>query len=246
MEIDQTMNRWFEEALTMLHDQSTRQSEIDGFCLGVVVSVKTYLNGTSLLLENDFSFPAMAHLRIVAELIVKFLWCLQGKTDMEIQRRINRWEKTTFRKQKQLLQELVDVIDDNDLKLVFTNIIIKLDSKIKSNKEKEMPNTTGSGGLFEKTRNLFQRNVYPQAYQQFNPAVHIDTDTLKKITASQQSKEGPIKDIKLTQCDKDNLKIFSLSFTYMVLKMLYHHYQKNFGDFEKEYKEVISYHTAKS
>lgn len=234
MEIEKTINKWFEITKEQLDSLPNQQSEIEGFCLGILHTVMIYLNGARLLQEKRLNFPAMALLRIVSDMVIKFLWCLQGVKDSGIETRIKRWEKRTFKEQKRLLSELKELVPDS-IKKVFEKTINDLDKKT-NNQLREMPNTRQ---LFKENSNLFLMDVYAQTYQQFNSAVHIDTDILKKVLMSPLRKYGCSEDIQLTPQDTNNLKIFRLSLLYMVLIMIYRYYSWDLTQVEKEYNLTV-------
>ncbi len=236
MEIDRIINRWFEETKKLLDGLPNRQSEVDGFCLGILHTVVIYLNASSILQEKDFNFPAMAILRIVSDLVIKFLWCLQGIKDNEIEIRIKRWEKKTFKEQRRLLSELKELFP-SDAKETFEKTINEFDKRI-NNTLKEMPNTRQ---LFKDNKNLFLADVYALAYKQFNSAVHIDTDVVKKVLMSPLRKNGCDRDILLSTKDTNNIRIFRLSLLYMILIIMYKHYSWDTISIEKEYNQAVLY-----
>lgn len=236
MEIDKTINNWFEKTKKQLDSLPNQQSEVEGFCLGILHIVMVYLNGARLLQREGLNFPAMALLRVVSDVVIKFLWCLQGVKNSEIEMKIKRWEKKTFSEQKRLLSELRELVPDS-IKKVFEKTINELDKKI-NKKLKEMPNTRQ---LFKENSNLFLADVYALAYQQFNSAVHMDSDVLKKILMSPLRKSGCKKDIHLTTQDSNNLIIYRLSLMYMILIMMYKHYSWDSTSIEKEYNQAVLY-----
>jgi len=100
MEIDETINKWFRELqkkLTQVEDDP----EIDSYFRSIYAVFNNYHNATIILLKNDFRLPAMALIRIISELFIKFLWCLHGTTNhQEVKDRIQRWVQSSGNKKK--------------------------------------------------------------------------------------------------------------------------------------------------
>ena len=105
-----------------------------------------------------------ALIRITSDLLIKFLWCLQGANDKEIEERIVRWEQTTFKEQKRFLSELKEVASDTEKK-IYEKGIDDLDKKI-NNGVKGMRNTRQ---IFKECKSMFSSvDIYAKAYQQYN------------------------------------------------------------------------------
>ena len=109
MEIDETINKWFEETQGKLAKAKSSSDIVDDFCRRVFAVLKTYCDATLLLLrpEIELRLPAMANLRIMSELVIKFLWCLNVQKNKEIEERIKRWEKTGAKNRRKLVEEIL-------------------------------------------------------------------------------------------------------------------------------------------
>ena len=178
--------------------------------------------------------PAQAQLRIMAELIIKFLWCLYGGID-NVEKRLRIWEKNSA-KEKKRLDEWLLPIANKDMKVQLENEINALKEKIHAEQCLEkMPKTAK---LFEELIDVFDRNVYTTAYLQFNSSVHIDTHILTSIVEHQN--EGKIFRSDLDE-NINKLKLHLLSFTYMFVKPIYLCYNWTFDYTENEYQKTISY-----
>ena len=216
------------------------------FCCSVFAILKTYCDATLLLLrlDVDLRLPAMAHLRIISELTIRFLWCLNVKKNEEIGERIERWEKTGVKERKKLVEELLESKENFDSETVgkFQQELSNLDKYLKDNVGNEMPHVTGKCGLFEQTENIFERNICAQAYRQFNPAVHVDPLVLTWSTKRKGSSIYYTGDL---DENIDSLKIHCLSFSYMVIEVLYFHYHWRYDQIEREYHEAVSNYTKK-
>lgn len=238
MEIEKTINQWFEEAQYKLENIIISNEDIDNFCCGTTTVVKTYLDAVLLQLDNGLFLPSMADLRIVSDLINKFLWCMNHPDKKQIKGRLRRWEKSAAKEQKKLLENLIPSSCEPFLSVSKNAIsqLKKILDRFSKDQVKEMPKT---GQLFQQNKNLFQTDIYAQAYQQFNSAVHIDTDVLlRKIATYQKSTGKFVGDIPVSQDDIMNLKMHCLSFAWMQLKMLYRHYSWDFSAHDRAYEKL--------
>ena len=239
MEIDETINKWFEQTQEKLKNTMSSNEDIDNLCCATTAVVKTYLDAVLLQLDNGLSLPSMADLRIISDLINKFLWCMNRPKKEQIKGRLKRWEKSAAKQEKKLLENLIPFFGE-PLLSASKNAISQLKNildKLDKDQIKEMPQMVQ---LFQQNKNLFQDDIYAQAYQQFNSAVHIDTDVLlKKIANSQRNTGKFVGDIPVSQGDIMNLKMHCLSFAWMQLKMLYHHYSWDFSTIDRQYSSQI-------
>ena len=103
MEFDKTLNKWFEEAQSELA-KANGSPVINGVCRSVTAVLKRYCDAAIVLLDNDFNLPPMAHLRIMSELVIKFLWCLKEEKSERIEEQIKRWDLTSLLKEESLYQ----------------------------------------------------------------------------------------------------------------------------------------------
>ena len=246
MEIEKIINRWFDETQNNLTKTKDSSDMIDGLCRTISSVFKTYCDATIRLLEHDPKvLPAMALLRIMSELIIKSLWCLNVTKNEEIKERIKRWEKAGVKKRKKFVKELLESEGSFDPATVdkFKQELAKLDEYLKDNIVDEMPKVTGPNGLFKETKNIFDRNICAQAYRQFNHAVHVDTLVL---TWSTQRKANAIYYTGDLDENIESLKLHCLSFSYMVIKVVYVHYGWKSDQIEEEYQKALSDYTANS
>jgi len=242
IEIEDTINKWFKDIHYRLDRTNSDSAIVDSFCRSVSSVLKTYCDATILSLDGNLKLPAMACLRVMSELVVKFIWCLNVRENKEIQERIERWEKRGVNERRKFIKELLESEDSFDSKTTLNEELSRLVEYLKNTVTDDMPNVSGKYGLFEQTKNIFDKNICPQAYRQFNPAVHVDTLVL---TWSTKRKGDSIYFTGDLDENINSLKIHCLSFSYMLIKVIYVHYNWNFDLIEKEYQDAISHYTNK-
>jgi len=184
MEIEKTINRWFQQRQELIskasiHDKSFTLS----FCAVSVPIMKTYCSAAGLLLDKDFKLPTIPLLRAISEFFIKFIWCVNTEDENEVKKRAARWEKSTATEKLKLLNSLLansSILASEELPKLRK---IKADTQknLDSNKNKLMPKVTGAGSLFEQCLNVFGADVSGILYRQFCGAVHIDTSILRGL-----------------------------------------------------------------
>jgi len=102
MEIEETIDKWFEETYQKFRMNITLKYPVDRFVLSVFLVSRKYISSALLLLKNDHKMPTKALLRILCELLIKFEWCLgaydknQNNKTQKVEERRMRWWKSTL------------------------------------------------------------------------------------------------------------------------------------------------------
>lgn len=233
MEIKETTDKWVEEAQSKLA-KASGSTVINGFCRSVTAVLKRYCDATIVLLDNDFRLPVMAQLRIMSELVIKFLWCLEGKTSGKVEEQIKRWDLASLSQERRLYEKLVET--SNDKLKNFAEERIEYLNKLSKDKclehLKSMP--WGTIDLLLDISDVFKQDkyyVYVSRFAQFHHAVHINTFVLTESVKTERDSFEFTGDI---DTNTDNLKGCCLGFVYMFLKKIYDFYKWNFDEIEKE------------
>lgn len=240
MEIEETINKWFAEAqerLVQVDDDPT----IDTYFRSIFGVLSNYCPATILLIKKRRSrLPAMALMRVMSELFIKFLWCVHGTTNhQEVKDRIQRWVKSSGKKKINLLEDLLAskrILGET--RKSFKEQIKKAKKEIGNipSSTKEMPDITGNGGLFDQVSKVFNDNVTALLYGQFLPAVHIDTSVLAQCI----KRDGHMLIYKGdVDYSLDDLLNHCLSQAYMFVKILYVFYRWDYNQIEQEYFKLI-------
>ena len=130
MEIDETINKWFEQTQEKLKNTMSSNEDIDNLCCATTAVVKTYLDAVLLQLDNGLLLPSMADLRIISDLINKFLWCMNRPKKEQIKGRLKRWEKSTAKEQKKLLENLIPSFGEQTKYAIMKLKLLPDDEKI--------------------------------------------------------------------------------------------------------------------
>lgn len=232
---------WLKKIESILKEVD-RDAEFDSYCRSLFAVLCTYYQATHILLEQNLRLPACANLRIMSELLVKFLWCLHGTTNFEeVRNRFQRWALTTGTKKKKLYDELIESTPDREKEskaryISIRDCIAQEVNKLESSSIKQMPHMTGNGGLFEGTYDVFGRNVAVDMYGQFCEAVHIDTSVLARCIKRQGNELIFTGDL---DHNVDELRLCCLNLIYMYVKIICIFYRSDDKQIEDDYQDVL-------
>lgn len=190
MQIDKTINKWFDETTEILGQRGTPREDIDDILFASIAVVVNHLNSTLLLLNNKKILPARALLRVSSEFIAKLIYCcLQDKAVSKI--RTDSWKKTSYIKTKKYLQNVKDGFEQKlseniEYKHIYQQGICKIKQGIEEI-ENELDDFQKDKGLEQTTQilpsiSLGGKHPFGEAgvYQQYLNAIHIDLETLAK------------------------------------------------------------------
>jgi len=232
MEIDKTINKWFGEIEGRSKQLGLPKNNIDRMILGSIPIIDNYSNSVLMILNDGSRLPAMALLRVLAEFILKLIYCLKAD-DSSVDKRIESWEKTSLIQRGKYYKDIIDIYHGCNRKNVHEWI---------DETESELAKIEGVDALpsvatiFEQ---VFEKD-YPVdragMYLQYLGAVHIDLEVLAK-TISKSGTEIEYKgDV---SCNIEDLKFECLTHAYIFFRHLYEYYSLDLQKIENEYKMLI-------
>jgi len=194
MEIDRTINQWYEDTLKGVEDKVgpdvSNGDEIDKLCLCTIKTSYQYCSAVLHLLNKGYEFPAMALMRCLGELNAKFTWCLvdsngTNNNSEAIKERVQRWRRSAYSKRIELLESSTSVMRPED-KEVHEQILTDLKQNLKElDVGKGIPNLTQIFEQLSKSYEVYNK-IRTAFYSVFNNAVHLDPASLSSIYLSQQ------------------------------------------------------------
>jgi hypothetical protein len=238
-EIEKTIKKWFEEVFDKLVDLDD-EPFIDSYVRSTTSILFNYHIATIYLIRKELRLPAMALLRIMTEMVMKFIWCFYNTTNyQEVRLNFQRWAKTAGKRKIKLLNDFIEsnrTLDETKSKFIkdvqkIEDILSNFDNSVKC-----MPQMTGDGGLFDQLSAVFGGNISASSYSQFCQAIHIDTSVLAcciERNGSTLTYTGDL-DFKL-----DDLLNHCLSNAYMFMKTLHIFYKWEPFRIENEYLHLI-------
>lgn len=231
MEIDETINKWFDEIANRLQALGLPKNNIDEMILASIPLIDNYLNNVLMISKNVSRLPAMALLRVSGEFIAKLIYCLQGDGN-GVSKRIESWEKTSLIKRKKFYQNIIDRYTGCNRKKV-QKWIDETQNEIDEINVDELPNT---GRVFEEIFGKEHPVGRAGMYLQYLGAVHIDLETLAKTITKDGTRIEYMGDVEYSI---ENLKFECLTHTYIFFHEVYRYYNLDFQKIENEYKTLI-------
>ena len=238
-EIEKTINKWFEEVFEKLIDLED-EPFVDSYVRSTTRILFNYHIAAIYLIRKELRLPAMALLRIMTELVMKFIWCFYNTTNyQEVKLKFQRWAKTAGKRKIKLLNDFIETNRTSDeIKSKFIKDIQKIEDELSNfdNSVKCMPQMTGDGGLFDQLSIVFGGNISALTYSQFCKAIHIDTSVLACCIERNGSSLTYTGDLNIKLEDLFN---HCLSNAYMFVKILHIFYKWDPCRIDNEYLNII-------
>lgn len=187
MDLDKTVNGWFEETFTQMKESGKLIRPLDLLLVGVLHCARKYCNAIIVLLHNHHKMPAAALLRILCELYVNLLWYFRvpdkGGTTADddcIYRRLRRWDYKRVVEHERMLRNVRTVASGDHTQEVDKALkeIQKQKAEYKNQGLRCMPDTAG---IFRELPKDWAGQVYPKIYQYFGRAVHLDLVLIREM-----------------------------------------------------------------
>jgi len=247
MEIDETINRWFEETVTQMNAANKPDEPVYNLCSSILPIAHNYFNATLLLLNEDKKLPAMALIRVIAELAFRFQWCvLPNRQNEDVNIRIKRWLKESY-KQKKRRQEKCLHSANGQQKATIKADIRRLDSEIDKIPYNSAGDLYGSleSLLCEQTGDVeitlsWKDHLYPILYAPFNQAIHPDLVVLSNLI--EQSGNQRIFFGDYTSIDIATLKKHLVSCIYNIIVPTRMVYELKYEEIKQEYLKINKKH----
>jgi len=233
MEIEETINKWFDETLSKLYQGGLPKNKIDEMILASVPIIENYLNIVLVILEKGVRLPAMALLRISGEFIAKIIYCLKGNMQgLSVGERIESWEKTSFIKRKKFYENIKGRYSGNNLKKIH-KWIDETENEINKISINALPETKI---IFEEVFGEKHPIGREGMYLQYLGAVHLDLETVAKTIKKDKTSTEYMGDVEDRIKD---LKFECLTHCYTFFREIYNYYKLDFQEIGNKYKTLI-------
>ena len=190
MEIDETINKWFDET----HKNFIERGAIMPFLLSVFLAAKEYILASLLLVKNGHKMPAKALLRILAEFFIRLEWCMcvyeKNKNKKKVEERILRWWKTTLYYRIKELSKWQDV-SNTSLQKQAKAQKTRLESvyeEVKDDSIKLLPRTFVEFMKKERLPAEIKNDIYPRYYSRYNDSIHLDIASLDFLVRQREGR----------------------------------------------------------
>ena len=187
--IEETVNKWFNET----HKHFMERRAVSPFLLSVFLAAKKYILSSLLLVQHGYEMPTKALLRILAELLIRFEWCMcvyeENRNKKQIEQRILRWWKTTLRYRIGELSKWQDVSNTSwqkearDQKTKLENMY----EEAKHDDVRLLPKSFAEFIRKEMPAD-FKDDIYPRFYLRYNDAIHLDVASLRFLVRQREGR----------------------------------------------------------
>lgn len=232
--IEKVIDQWFretEEAFKNVHTANP----IDILCTSVTALTHNYCSATLSLLNKGHRLPAMALLRVLAELAFRLVWCLYEDNPREesCDVRIKRWLKTGFLERKKYVQRKLEsnIISAKETD-GFRKELEELEKKIG-----QVPHSR-IGNFYDSLRDLpepYRKDLYPLLYNIYNWGIHPDFLLLTQLVKLDAESNIVVSDI---DENPTVLKIYCLTLAYNILFVVRRNYEWDCNAIKSEYLKI--------
>lgn len=235
-EIDATIERWFVETAEHINTKVETDTNVDNLCSSVVPLAHNYCTAVLLLLDNGRKLPAMALLRVLAELAFRCIWCLyQDNPENETPNvRVERWLKKSYHERISLLERMIrsSTVPKSD-KGTF-----RKETKQLRELMEEIPHREAAP-LFNSVEELppaYREDIYPCLYSTFNRAVHPDILLLGDMVREKGQTRVFLSDLEHIKIDP--LKIYCMTVVFNILSVFRLYYKWDYTTIKSEYLQI--------
>jgi hypothetical protein len=237
MEIDETINKW----LTLLDAELANiakqiypvpeipngQEDIYNYCSLVKVMVSEYSAIILQLCNEGKELAAKVVLRTLAELVVKFSWCMyEAHKDIStFVINCGRWTKSSLIEQQKFLKRAFECFDDEQIEQNLKEHQNKIDMM------NNIPNMPDNAQL---CKDLFGKDGglnYLILFGQLHEVVHSNLTFLQKLKVSDR---GTL----ISDDDNEIIKQMCMTCIYLLLKYTYQYYGIDFSIIESDYSRL--------
>jgi len=243
MEIDKTIDKWFKDTASALNTTIMTNEPEYNLCAGVLPLARNYSNAAIQLLNNGFKLPAMALIRILAELTLRIFWCFSPNSQDENPNvKIERWLKESYRQRKRCLEKYLISADkkerdkiENEVKYLRGEI-----EKIPYNSAGDLYGSLQSlvnNDSSDEEKNLSLKDaLYPILYANFNQSIHPDLLVLLNLIELKENNYTFHGDYK--ELDVDTIKIYCMSCVFNIIAITRLVYKLGYEDVKQEYLKI--------
>ena len=242
MEIDKTINKWCEQIKQNITGGKTYyqqvESNVDRFCGEVIASIDNYVQRALLLLNKGKILPAKALLRIISDVSIKCIWCLDGLkiSEEKFNERFDKWRRCSLSEYRRLLDKELHVLKEeygdevSEQKEILKDRIATIESA--GINKKERFNITEI--VQEVWKNQPNLNMVA-LYQGHHEAVHPDIVLFERTLEESDNRiiyRGDIKE------PPERIKGFCLIILGYLFETIYSVYKWDFSEFENDIKQL--------
>ena len=232
--IEAVTDKWFEEAVTRMNRDVKPDTLENNLLFSIVPVAYNYCKGVFLLTDADHKLPAMALLRVLAELTLRVMWCLyEDNPKRETSAvRIKRWWKTTCEEEVKHLKKILPSAGPAEAKRI-EQAVARFQDEIDQNPHRAVgPFYNSLGELPPEIKD----HLYPLLYSPFNQAIHPDLRLFVDLVRQEGNERTFLPD--LEKPSSGAIKIYAMTSVYDLLSIVHFHHGWDQEQMKAEYLEI--------
>ena len=234
MEIDKTISKWLAlldtelERVGTIYGESDAQRCIYDYCLLVKMMASEYSIAILELCNENKELPSKVLLRTLAELVVKFSWCMYEAYKSKSSFFINceRWTKSSLKGKEKFYKRAFECFGDD-----------QIEQKLKEcqNDINKLNNTDNMPDNAQLCKDLFGKEGslnYLILFGSLHEVVHSNLTFLQRLRVNDKNN--------LVSNDNDNkvIKLMCMACVFLLLKHIYQFYEIDSSIIESEYSKL--------
>jgi len=187
MEIDKITDKWFKQTFEKVQEEVNPVTGNDLLIVGVLFAARKYTRAVLLLLSQKHALPAKALLRVLCELFVKIVWCLDIQSNEEdtkerVHMNFQSWDYSRLIQDKRLLTNL-EKYTEGDFGGKVQDALKKAANDVADYKERPVKCIPPTADIFKELSVIepAMNNIYAEIYQNYSRAVHLDRNTFSRL-----------------------------------------------------------------
>lgn len=232
--IEAGTDKWFQETVSRLNNDVKPDTPENNLLFSVLPVAYNYCKGVFLLTDADHKLPAMALLRVLAELALRVMWCLYEDNPKKeaSATRIMRWWKTICQEEVRHLKKILPSAGSTEAERI-EQMMARLQDEIGKNPHSAVgPFYNSLGELPPEIKD----DLYPLLYSPFNQAIHPNLKLFADLVREKGNQRTFLPD--LEKPSSDAIKIHAMTSAYHLLCIVHFNYGWDCELMKNEYLKI--------
>jgi len=227
MQIENAISDWFSQLSSQLN-----KIKDDELILGYITNIselaKDYSESVLILLRNGKPLAAHTVLRTLAELVIKFCWCIKDarKDRTSFYSKAEIWTKHSLSEHLRYLKRAHECFNDKRIQNNIDNVTNSI-SKLKD--VQDMPNN------LVLCKELFTENgilYYHILFGGMNPVVHPNLETIQRLGIVQNG------ELAFEANDRMLLEQLGMTCVYLIIEYIFKYYKIDLSSIKQDYEKL--------
>jgi hypothetical protein len=232
--IEGTTDKWFVETVSRMNNGVKPDTPEDNLLFSAVPVAHNYCNAVFILADANHKLPAMAVLRVLAELTLRIMWCLYASNPQKEASctRIMRWWKTTCEEEVKHLRKMVLSAGSKEA-VRMKHAITYLQGEIAKNPH---PSVGPFYNSLDELLPQIKEELYPLLYSPFNQAIHPNLKLFADLVREEGNQRVFLRDPE--EPGTGTLKVAAMTDALYLLSIVYFNYRWDCEQMKNEYHAI--------